>query len=179
MAVGGEDNVVGSAKEQGKSGDLLGVRQRDAERDEARREFEFDRVVSCGQRWRTKLDFRSREHFDDRHWGATLRTAPSVAELDGGSISPKLLFWRCPQCLEAEGQGGGTLAVGQKTEVADAHETFGEQMQQETAQEVIERYGHQLLFVVMRGITPAERDVPFGKRDQTMVRDGYAMGVAA
>ena len=30
----------------------------------------------------------------------------------------------------------------------------------------------------MRGITPAERDFPFGKRDQTMVRDGYAMGVA-
>jgi len=50
-----------------------------------------------------------------------------------------LLFWRCLQCLEAERQGGGTLAVGQKTEVADAHETFGEQMQQETAQEVIER----------------------------------------
>ena len=35
------------------------------------------------------------------------------------------------------------------------------------------------MFVVMGGIAPAERDVPFGKRDQTMVRDGYAMGVAA
>jgi hypothetical protein len=31
----------------------------------------------------------------------------------------------------------------------------------------------------MRGITPAEGDFAFGKRDQTMIRDGYAMGVAA
>jgi hypothetical protein len=91
----------------------------------------------------------------------------------------ELLFWRWPECLEAERQGGGTLAVGQKTEVADAYETFGEQMQQETAQEVIERHSHELLFVVVRGITPAKGDLAFGKRDQTMVRDGYAMGVAA
>ena len=97
------------------------------------------RVVSCGQRWRTKLNLRSRECFDDGHRGTALRTAPSVVERSGGSISLELLFWRSPQCLEAKRQGGGTLAVGQKTEVADAHETFGQQVQQETAQEVIER----------------------------------------
>ena len=125
--------------EEDGSGDLFGARQGDAERAQAREECEFERIASCGQRRRRKLNFGSREPFDDRHRSATLRTAPSVAELSGGSISLELLFWRCPQCLETERQGGGTLAVGQKTEVADAHETFGEQMQQETAQEVIER----------------------------------------
>src|SRR5262249_15720448 len=38
---------------------------------------------------------------------------------------------------------------------------------------------HLALSSMMRGITPAERDFPFGKRDQTIVRDSYAMGVAA
>ena len=42
----GEDNVVGSAMEEDRRGDLLGARQRDAERAEARKECEFERA-SC------------------------------------------------------------------------------------------------------------------------------------
>jgi hypothetical protein len=42
--------------------------------------------------------------------------------------------------LEGKWQGGGTFAVGQEAEVADAHETFREQVQQEAAQELIERW---------------------------------------
>jgi hypothetical protein len=93
----GKDNVAASAMEGDGRWDLLGARQRDGERALARKEFAFERVVSCGQRWRTKLNFRSQEPFDDRHRGTTLRTAPSVAELGGGSISLELLLWRCPQ----------------------------------------------------------------------------------
>jgi hypothetical protein len=123
--------------EEDGSGDLLGARQGDAERARAREEFEFERVVSCGQWWRTKLNLRRREPFDDGHQSTTLRTAPSVAELRGGSILLELLFWCCPQCLEAERQGGGTLAVGQKTEVADAYETFREQMQRKRSSQTV------------------------------------------
>ena len=115
-----EGSVVGRVMEEGRSGDWLGAKQRDAERARARKEFVFERVVSCSQRWRTKLNFRRREPFDNGHGGTTLRTAPGVAELGGESISLELLFWRCPQCLETERQGGGTLAVGQKTEVASS-----------------------------------------------------------
>jgi hypothetical protein len=46
-------------------------------------------------------------------------------------------LWRGTEQLKAKWQGGGTLAVGEKAEVANAHETFGEQMQQEAAQELI------------------------------------------
>ena len=88
----GKDNVAGDVMEGDRSGDLLGARQGDAERAPARKELGFERVVSCGQRWRTKLNFRSREPFDDGHRGATLMTAPSVAELSGGSISRELRF---------------------------------------------------------------------------------------
>jgi len=45
-----------------------------------------------------------------------------------------LLGLWCPaEQLEGKWQGGGTFAVGQEAEVADAHETFREQVQQEAA----------------------------------------------
>ena len=48
-------------------------------------------------------------------------------------------LWCRAEQLKAKWQGGGTFAVGQETEVSDAYEAFGEQMQQEAAQELIER----------------------------------------
>ncbi len=52
-------------------------------------------------------------------------------------------------------------------------------MQQEAAQELIERQGHQFLFVVVGGIAPTKGDLSVSKRDQAMVGDGHAMGVTA
>ena len=60
-----------------------------------------------------------------------------------------LRFLRCTEQVKAKWQESGTLAVGQEAEVADAHEAFGEQVQQETAQELIEREGQQLLFIII------------------------------
>src|SRR5271167_2064171 len=142
--------------------------------------FELERVASCrsrDQRWRTKLDFRSGESFDDHHRPTTLGTRPKIARTSGGA---RLLGLRCPaEQLEGKWQGGGTFAVGQETEIADAHETFREQMQKEAAQELIDRKRQQLLFVVVGGIAPTKRDLAISKRDQSMVGDGHAMGVTA
>jgi hypothetical protein len=63
--------------------------------------------------------------------------------------------------------------------VTDAHETFGEHVQQEAAQELIERNRQQLLFVVVSGIAPTKGDLPVGEGDQAMVGNGHAMGVTA
>jgi len=41
--------------------------------------------------------------------------------------------------VKAEREESGTSAVSEEAEIPDAHETFGEQVQQETAQEFIER----------------------------------------
>src|SRR5467141_2644277 len=101
--------------------------------------FELERVASCrsrDQRWRTKLDFRSGESFDDHHRPTTLGTRPKIARTGGGGL---LLGLRCPaEQLEGEWQGGGTFAVGQEAEVSDAYKRFREQMQQEAAQELID-----------------------------------------
>jgi hypothetical protein len=48
-------------------------------------------------------------------------------------------LWCRAEQLKAKWQGGGTSAIGQEAEVSDAHESFGEQMQQEAAQEFIDR----------------------------------------
>jgi len=116
------------------------TRHRGTERVETREGFELERVASCrsrDHRWRTKLDFSSGESFDDHHRPTTLGAKPKIARSGGGDL---LLGLRCrTEQLEAKWQGGGTFAVRQEAEVTDAHETFREQMQQEAAQELIDR----------------------------------------
>ena len=63
--------------------------------------------------------------------------------------------------------------------MADADEAFGQRVQQEAAQELIERQGHQLVFIVVSGIAPAKGDLVIGQGDESMVGDGDAMGVVA
>ncbi len=63
--------------------------------------------------------------------------------------------------------------------MADTDEALGEQMQQEAAQELIERYGHQFLFIVVSRVAPTKGDLAIGQRDQSMIGDGHAMSVAA
>ena len=91
--------------------------------------FELESVASCrsgDHRWRTKLDFSSGESFDDHHRPTTLGARAKIARPGGGGLLQGL---RCPaEQLEAKWQGGGPFAVGQDAEVADAHETFREQV---------------------------------------------------
>ena len=49
--------------------------------------------------------------------------------------------------------------MGQKAEVADAHEARGKHVEQEAAQELIDRQDHQALLVAVRRVSPAERDL--------------------
>ena len=118
-------------------------RRRSPERAETRDSLEFQRVVSCRSRdrwWRTKLDFRSGESFDDHHRPTTLGAAIKIQGVFGrGSLVFGLWFLCRAEQVKAKRQESGTLAVGQETEVAVAHEAFGEQVQEEAAQELIER----------------------------------------
>src|SRR5271157_1660294 len=98
-------------------------------------------VVSCGEsirgRWRTELDLRRRKSFDDQHRATAFGASPKIAGSGGGDLW--LGLWCRSERLKAKWQSGGTFAVGQEAEVTDAHETIGEQMQQEATQELIER----------------------------------------
>jgi len=52
-------------------------------------------------------------------------------------------------------------------------------MQEESAQELIQGYGHQFLLIVVRRVPPAKGDLAVGQRDQSMVGDGDTVSVAA
>jgi hypothetical protein len=83
------------------------------------------------------LNIGSRESLDDAHRPTTIGATPKIAWTGGESLL-RGFGWRAEQG-EAEWQGDGTLAIGQESEVPNADEAFGKQVQQETAQELIER----------------------------------------
>ena len=63
--------------------------------------------------------------------------------------------------------------------MTDTNEALGEQMQEEAAQELIEREGHQFVLIGVRRIAPTKGDLVVGQRYQSMVGDGDAVGVTA
>jgi hypothetical protein len=81
--------------------------------------------------------------------------------------------------MEAERQQRGALPVGEEAEVADAYEAAWQQVEQEAAQELVDRQSEEPLLVGVRGISPAEGDVALLKGDQSAVGDGDAVGLAA
>ena len=79
--------------------------------------------------------------------------------------------------MEAERQQRGALPVGEEAEVADAYEAAWQQVEQEAAQELVDRQSKEPLLVGVRGISPAEGDVALLKGDQSAVGDGDAVGL--
>jgi hypothetical protein len=100
-------------------------------------------VVSCGgsgeKGWRPELELGSRECLDDPHRPTTLGTEPKRSGLLGGGCFGFGLRRHGSEGLPAKWQESGPPPVGEKAEVANADEAFGEQVQQEAAQELIER----------------------------------------
>ena len=56
-----------------------------------------------------------------------------------------------------------------QAEVADADKSMRQYMQQESAQELVDRQRHQTLLVLVSGIAPAKSDHAIGKGDESMV----------
>jgi hypothetical protein len=110
---------------------------------EGHRVRELGKVISCGgwgeRGWRTELDLSRRKPLNDHHGPVTLGTEP-----EGFGFLGRGCFWlglRLNHCegLPAKWQESGPPPVGEKAEMANADEAFGEQVQQEAAQELIER----------------------------------------
>jgi len=72
----------------------------------------------------------------------------------------------------------GSSPIGEEAEIADAHEAARQPMEQEAAQELIDRQARHALPISVRGIPPSECDVVVVKGNEPMVGDGDAVGVA-
>jgi hypothetical protein len=81
--------------------------------------------------------------------------------------------------LKAERQKNGSLPVGEESEVADADEAWGQQMEQEPAQELVDGQSHEPLLVAMSRVSPSEGYVAIGESNESGVGDGDAMGIGA
>ena len=84
---------------------------------------------SCGQEWwRTELELRRGESFDDGHRSATVGTAPQRVRCRSGRRLRLVFRWSGVESGEALWQQGGAASVGEEAEVADADEALGEQV---------------------------------------------------
>src|SRR3989449_8436722 len=102
----------------------------------------MENARSCGSRdrdrWGAEKDLGRGKSLDDDHGRATLGTKPKGGRLlSGGDGGFDLRLWHQAEELPANRQQSGAAPVGAETEVAEANETFGEQGQQETGQEII------------------------------------------
>ena len=88
----------------------------------------------------SELDLGSRKSLDDGHAAATFGTEPKGRGFLGeGGFWFSLRWQCCVEYLKAKGQESGAPPVSEEAEVANADEAFGKDMQEEAAQELIER----------------------------------------
>ena len=82
------------------------------------------------------------------------------------------------QQLTAEREFGGAVAVGQEAVIADALKAFGQNVQQEAANELVGGERHGLLPVAVAIVFPAKADLALVDVDKAIVRDSDAVSVS-
>jgi hypothetical protein len=83
------------------------------------------------------------------------------------------------QATADESKALGTVPVGQETKLANAHEAMWKNMLHVAPQELGCRECHQALLIAARIVLPTERDLFPIERNQPVIADGHAMGIAA
>ena len=125
----------------------------------------------------TKLDLGSGEPFDDFHRSTALGAESKILPVSGGGRS--LAGLRCrAEPVKAKWQKRAASPVGEQAEIANAYKALWKQMKQKAAQEFLCRNSQATFFVSMRGPSK-EGNFSVLERDQAMVGNGHAMGVAA
>ena len=83
------------------------------------------------------------------------------------------------QQLSGQQEAAASEAVGEQSEVADAHEAFGQHVEEEAAQELCCVKRHDALLAAMGIVFPAKADALSVEGQQAVIGNGDAMGVAA
>ena len=108
-------------------------------------------------RRRSEEELGGGEALDNLHGSAAERTLPQRVSGERGrrgSVCCWLIGWlEQPETVQKE---LGSPPVSEEAEVADAHEAAREQVQEEAAQELIDRHGHEPLLVAVSGVSPAK-----------------------
>ena len=122
---------------------------------------------------------RSRESLQDDHGRATCGAMPKRVLVGSGSCFCKGSAGKQGEELTTKGDSRSAEAIGEKSEVANAHERLGQHMQEETAQELASPELHLAQLATVGIILPAEGDKLSVECNQAMIGNGHAVGVAA
>ena len=129
-------------------------------------------------RRRSEEELGGGEAFDNPHGPAAKRTLPQ--RVNGQRRRGGARCWRMGLLEQprTEWKEFCSPLVSKKSEVADAHKTARQQVQEEAAQELFDRQGHEPFLVAVSGVAPAKGDVSVGESNQPAVGDGDAMSVS-
>jgi len=93
------------------------------------------------------------------------------------AIEAQWLGWPRPQQAAAQLNALSPAAVGEKAKVADLNKACGQHMQQKAPDEFLHLQRHRGGLTGAGIVLPAERHAAVLQRDQTLVGDGYPMGI--
>ena len=85
---------------------------------------------------------------------------------------------RCAEQSAAAFECSTSSTVGEESEVTNANQPLGQDVDEESAQELIRGNGHDLLLAAVGIVQPAERDAIVFEGHEAMVGYGDAVGVA-
>ena len=121
---------------------------------------------------RPEIELAAGHPFDDEHGASADRTAQLSSDLGIACAG------RCAEQNAATRESISAPPVGEESEVADANQSPGQNVDQESAQKLLRGNGHDLLLAAVRIVFPAKRDSIVLEGDESMVRDRDAMGIA-
>jgi len=124
-----------------------------------------------------KIELCGGEAFSDAHGCAATGTVPEIA-VGGRRQRQRFAALRSEQGAR-QGQQVFSETVRQQAVVADAHETPGQDMEEEAPQELDGAEGHDTLDSAVSMIAPAEADFFAVEGDESVVGYGHAVGVTA
>ena len=121
---------------------------------------------------RPEIELAAGQPFDDEHGAGAERTAQLSGDLRVACAG------RSAELNAAACKRISALAVGEKSEVANANQPLWQNVDQESAQKLFCGNSHYFLLAAMRIVFPAKRHSIILKGDESMVGDRDAMGIA-
>ena len=122
-------------------------------------------------------DRRCRESGDKDHRGGTFGTTEASGRGSGTGCCRWVGLWVGPQQTLTEREELGSTAIGQESEETDAYEAARQNMEEETAQELLRGERHHSLLFTVGIIVPAESNLVAVEGHEAVVGDGHAMSV--
>ncbi len=125
-----------------------------------------------------------KENGDDAELSeGTVGTALDVASGEpqhefGGGFGNGLRWWGLLEEFARAREFLASAAIGEQPEMANAYESRGEDMEEETADELVAGQGHGFDAIGVSVITPTETDLALGEVDEAVVGQCDTVGIS-